>query len=135
MDFYLFAIRYSPFASLPLFPERADFKLERPGAARLLVKLPVGGRDRRRRHQQIRIIERLLAPELLAALPYPCGVDAGIDNQMRDVDVLRPELARHRLRHRAQSEFGAGKGRKAAATAQRRGRAGEEYIALAAWHH
>src|SRR6266480_8081621 len=89
---------------LPLFPERADFKLERPGAARLLVKLPVGGGDRRRGHQQIGIIKRLLAPHLLAALAHPCRVDAGIDDQMRDVDVFGSELARHRLRYRAQSE-------------------------------
>ena len=46
-----------------------------------------------------------------------------------------PEFARHRLRHRAQSEFGAGKGRKAAAAAQGRGGAGEEDVALAARHH
>src|SRR6266403_4958816 len=104
---------------LPLFPERANFKLERPGAARLLVKLPVRGGDRGRRHQQIGIIMGFLAPQLLAALAHPCGVDAGIDDQMRDVDVLRSELARHRLRHRAQSEFRAGEGRKTAAAAQR----------------
>src|SRR3981189_3574454 len=29
--------------ALPLFPERADFQLKGPGAARLLVKLPVRG--------------------------------------------------------------------------------------------
>src|SRR5512140_673145 len=39
--------------ALPLFPERADFQLKRPGAARLLVKLPVRGGNRRRRHQQV----------------------------------------------------------------------------------
>src|SRR5216684_4280105 len=98
--------RYSPLAIrvLPLFPERADFELECPGAARLLVKLPVGGRDRGGWHQQIRIIKRFLAPELFPALAHPGGIDAGIDDQMGDVDVLRPQLARHRLRHRAQSE-------------------------------
>src|SRR6266567_3551712 len=66
----LFATR----AFLPLFPERADFQLKAPGAARLLVKLPVRGCDRRRRHQQIRIVERFLAPELLAAFAHPGGI-------------------------------------------------------------
>src|SRR5258705_12154890 len=128
----LFAIRNS---HLPLFPERADFQFKCPGAARLLVKLPVGRRNRRRRHQQVRVIKRLLTPEPLATRAHPGGVDAGIDDQVRDVDVFGSELARHRLRHRAQSKFGAGEGRITAAAAQGGGGAGEEYIALAARHH
>src|SRR6266851_2011441 len=132
------SIRYSPFANrvlLPLFAERADFELKGPGAAWLLVKLPIGRCNRRRRHQQVRIVERFLAPELLPALAHPGGVDAGIDDQMRDMDVLRPEFARHRLRHRPQAELGAGKGRKAATAAQARGRASEEDVALAPRQH
>src|SRR3954469_8260659 len=42
----------------PFFAERPNFKLKSPGAARLLVELPVGGRDRGGRHQQIRVVER-----------------------------------------------------------------------------
>src|SRR6266403_288223 len=120
---------------LPLCSERADFKLERPGAAGLPVELPVRGGDRRRRHQQIGIIKRFPAPHLLAALAHPCRVDAGIDDQMRDMDVLGSELARPRLRPRAQSEFRAGEGRIAAAAAQGGGGAGEKYVALAARQH
>src|SRR4051812_8816699 len=120
---------------LPLLAERANLQLKRPGAARLLVELPVGCGDRGRRHQQIGTIECFLAPELLAALAYPSGVDAGIDNQMRDMDVLWAQFARHRLRYRAQSELGAGKGGKAAAAAQGRGSTREEDIALAARDH
>src|ERR1700737_5095648 len=116
--------------TLPLFPERTDFKLKGPGAARLLVKLPVRRRNRRRRHQQVRVIKRFLAPELFAALAHPRGVDAGIDDQMRDVNVLRAELARHRLRHRAKSEFRAGEGRITAAAAQGGGGAGEKELPL-----
>src|SRR5258708_16335646 len=115
---------------LPLFSERADFKLERPGAARLLVKLPVGRGNRGRRHQQIGIIKRFPAPHLLAALAHPCGVDAGIDDQVRDVDVLRSELARHRLRHRAQSEFRAGEGRITAAPPHGARSAAQKAVAL-----
>src|SRR5258708_37794095 len=122
-------------AVLPLFPERADFKLEGPGAAGLLVKLPVSGCDRGRRHQQIGIVERFLAPHLLAALAHPCGIDAGIDDQMRDMDVLRSELACHRLRHRAQSEFRAGERRITAAATQGGGGGGEGDVALAARQH
>src|SRR3954464_13610257 len=36
-----------------LVPERADLHLEGPGALRLLVELPVGVRDRGRRHLQV----------------------------------------------------------------------------------
>src|SRR6478672_6280081 len=111
-----FATHYSPF--LPLFAERADFHLERPGAFRLLVELPIGARDRGRRHQQVRIVQRLLAPYLFAALAHPGGVNAGIDDEMRDMNVLRPQFARHRLRDPAQAELGAGKGGKAAAAAK-----------------
>jgi hypothetical protein len=42
---------------LPLLAEGSDFQLERPGAAWLLIELPVGFRDRRRRHQEIGVIE------------------------------------------------------------------------------
>src|SRR5882757_9992509 len=131
------SIRYSPFAIrlLPLLAERANLQLKRPGAARLLVELPVGRRDRGWRHQQIRIVEAYLAPQRFAALAHPGGIDAGIDDQMRDMDVFGAELARHRLRHRAQAEFGAGKGGKAAAAAQARGRTGEEDVAVATRQH
>ena len=54
---------------------------------------------------------------------------------MGDVDVLRPELARHRLRHGAQAELGAGEGGIAAAATQARGGAGEEDVALAPRQH
>src|SRR5581483_166427 len=115
---------YSPFLA-----ERTNLHLEGPGALRLLVELPIGVRDRGRWHQEIGIVERFLAPDLRTALAHPGGVDAGIDDEMRDMDVLRPELARHRLRHRTQAELGAGESGKAAAAAHRGGRAGEEDVA------
>src|ERR1700675_201860 len=96
---------------LPLLAERADSQLERPRAARLLVEQPIGFCDRRRRHQEIRIVERIRPQRLNPSLPHPFGVDAGIDDQMSDVDILRTELARGRLCHRAQAELGAGEGR------------------------
>jgi len=77
-----FALRYPlfaiPYSRLPtIFRRTGGFQLKGPGTAGLLVELPVGGGDRGRRHQQIGIVERFLAPELLAALAHPGGVDAG----------------------------------------------------------
>src|SRR6059058_2555971 len=54
---------------------------------------------------------------------------------MGDMDVLGTELARDRLRNRAQSEFRAGKCRKTRSAAHAGGRAGEENVALAARQH
>src|SRR5712671_645143 len=120
---------------LPLLAEWAYFQFESPGAARLLIKLPIGFRDRRRRHQEIRIVQRIRSQRLDPSLPHPFGVDAGIDDQMSNVDVLRTEFSRGRLCHRAQAELGAGEGRIAGSAAQARRRAGEEDIALAPGQH
>src|SRR5216684_5306121 len=90
---------------LPLLAEGSYFQLEGPGAARLLVKQPIGFRDRRWRHEQIGVIERIRPQRFDSPLTHPFGVDAGVDNQMGDVDVLRAQLPRGRLRHRAQAEL------------------------------
>src|SRR6476660_9733817 len=107
---------------LPLLTEGAYFQFERPGALRLLVKLPVGFRDRRRRHQEIGIVEGARPQRLEPPLPHPFGVDAGIDDQVGDVDVLRAEFARGGLRNGAQAELGAGEGRGSGSAAQGRRR-------------
>src|SRR5882762_7137872 len=73
---------------LPFFAERADFQFEGPGALRLLIKLPVGFRDRGRRHQQVRIVECIRSQRFDPPLAYPFGVDAGIDDEMGDVNVF-----------------------------------------------
>src|SRR5690348_7100242 len=114
----------------PLLAEGANFELEGPGALRLLVELPVGFRDGSGRHQQVGVIEGI-GPERLQPPPtHPFGVDAGIDDEVRDMDVLRPELARRRLRYGTQAEFRAGEGRIADAAAKRRCRTREEDVAL-----
>ena len=112
------ATPYSLLAILPLFPERADFHLEGPGAARLLVELPVRGRDGGGRHQQVRVVQRLLAPELFASLPHPGGLgqflrfgfhlEALAIHQVEprpagicaDFKNLPPDVCRHRHCHR-----------------------------------
>jgi hypothetical protein len=47
---------------------------------------------------------------------------------VRDVDVLRPELARHRLRHLSQAALGGGESGELGGAAHRGSRAGEEEI-------
>src|SRR5246127_65856 len=74
----------------PLLAEGADFQFKGPGAPGLLVKLPIGFGDRRRRHQEIRVVERIRPQRFQSPLADPFGVDAGIDDEMRDVDVLWP---------------------------------------------
>src|SRR5579863_6199393 len=109
----LLTTHYSPFLT-----ERTYLELEGPGAPGLLVQLPIGRCNRSGRHQQIRIIQRFLAPKLLAALPHPGRIDAGIDDQVRNMDVFGAELTGHRLRHGTKPELRAGKGRKTTSAAQ-----------------
>src|SRR6202046_1475166 len=94
----------------PFFRERPDFALERPSVARLLINLPIGLGDGGRTHQPtgIEVGERRFPLPRLDAFAYPRGIDAGVDDQMSDMDALRTELARRALRHCAQAELGAG---------------------------
>src|SRR5258705_4537277 len=114
---------------LPLLAERAYFQLERPGALRLLIELPVGFRDRRWRHQEIGIVEGIRPKCLDPPLAYPLGVDAGVDDEVGDVDVFGAQFARGRLRDCAQAELGAGERRVSRSAAQGGGRPGEEDVA------
>src|SRR5438270_795157 len=107
----------------PFLAEGAYFHFKRPGAARLLIKLPIGFRDRRWRHQQIGIVERVRPQRFDPPLPHPFGVDAGVDDEMGDVNVLRTQFARGRLGHRTESEFGAGERSIARSAAHARGSA------------
>src|SRR4030088_3028620 len=99
--------------SSPLLAEWVALMLESPGIARLLIELPVGFGDRGRAHQAIRIqiLERLRSLAVHDQLPYPFGIDAGVDDEMGNMDVLGAEFARHRLRQRAQPELCTRKGR------------------------
>src|SRR5262249_31617023 len=126
-----------PWPWSPGLPVGAHVELERPGVARLAIELPIGLRDRGRIHELVRLepLERVRARALLDAFAYESGVDAGVDDEMRDMDVLRPELPRHALGDGAQAELGARKRRIADAAANARGRAGEEDAALAARQH
>src|ERR1700730_12651113 len=118
----------------PFFCKGSDLALERPSVAGLLIDLPIGLGDRGRPHQpaRIEIGERRLAFPLLDPLAHPRGVDAGVYNQMGDVDVLWTELARRTLRHRPQAELGAGEGGIADPAAHAGGRPGEKDVPAAA---
>src|ERR1700751_1621169 len=116
-------------AASPLLAEGTDLEFERPGSLRLLVKLPVGLRDRGWRDQQIRIVESLLSPELLPAFPHPGRIDTGIDDEMRDMDVLGAQLTRHRLCDCTQAELGAGESGEDGGAAQAGCRAGGKDVA------
>src|SRR5258705_11179892 len=91
---------------LPLLAKRAYFQFKRPGALRLLIELPVGFRDRRRRHQEIGVVEGIRPQSLDPPLAHPFGVDAGVDDEMGDVDVLRTQFACRGCRDRAEDELG-----------------------------
>src|SRR6266446_10309775 len=115
----------------PFLCKGSDLALERPGVARLLINLPIGLGDRFRPHQppRIEIGEGRLALALLDPLAHPGGVDAGIDDQMGDVDALRAELACRTLRYGPQAKFGAGESGITDAAAHSGGGASEEDIA------
>src|SRR5438128_10887578 len=94
----------------PVFRKGPDLALKRPGVAPLLIDLPISFGDRGRPHQpaRIEIGKGRLALPLLDPLAHPCRVDAGVDDQMRDVAVLGAALARRTLRHPTQAEPVAG---------------------------
>jgi hypothetical protein len=121
----------------PFLRKGPDLAFERPGVARLLINLPVGLGDRFRPHQPARIEvgKGRLALPLLDPLAHPRGIDPGVNDQMGDVDILWTEFARRTLRHRAQAEFGAGKGSIADTAAHPGGGASEENVAPTARQH
>src|SRR5262245_12128749 len=130
--------RNSTFAiSSPFLAERPDLDLEAPRVARLLIEHPVGVGDRLRPHQPLwrQVRERFFALARADALAHESGVDSRIDHEMRDVDILRPELARHRLRDHAQPGFRGGERGVADTAAQARGRTGKEDCPTAARQH
>jgi hypothetical protein len=119
----------------PRLAEGTDFEVEGPGALRLLVELPIGFSHGSRRHQEGGVIQRVRPESFDPPLTHPFGINAGADDEMGDMDVLGPELARSRLRNGAQSELRASESRIADAPAQVGGRADEEDVALAARQH
>src|SRR5436190_2038702 len=87
------------------------------GTMVLAVDIQVRLRDR------VRIEHAVRAPARGARIAG--FADAAIDDEVRDVDVLRPELAREALRQAAQGELRHGEGRRLGVALDAGGRAGE----------
>src|SRR3546814_13353914 len=68
---------------------------------------------------------RLRAVEIGMAALDEFGVDRAVDDDMRDMDALRPQFARLRLGEHPQRRLGPRKGREARSAAQARRRAGD----------
>src|ERR1700730_2590460 len=77
--------------TLEILHPRAQLDLPGPGAAMMAVNVEIGLRDRRR-------LEHHVGTARIATQP----LDAAVDDEMGDMDVLRCKLARHALRQAAQ---------------------------------
>src|SRR5260370_9703860 len=91
----------------PFFGEGADFLLEGPCVARLLVELPIRLGDRGWPHEtfDIEVLHCLVALAFPDSIAHPSGIYAGVDHEMGDVDISRPEFARGALRNSAEPKF------------------------------
>src|SRR6266851_5574414 len=121
----------------PLFTKRTDLQLESPGVARLLVELPIRFRNRSGPHEpaRIEVLQTLFPHSLPDPIPHPCGIHSSIDDEMRDMNVVRTELSGGALSNRPQAEFGAGECGIADPAAQTGSCASEEDTAAAARQH
>src|SRR5258708_8693935 len=110
--------------ALEILNPRAQLDLPGPGAAMLAVDVEIGLRNRRR-------LEHPVGTARIAAQP----LDAAVDDEMGDMDVLRCKLARHALRQAAQPELAHREGGGIdIALDPRPGAGGEERAAAAAEH-
>ena len=101
----------------------------RPGAAVLVVQHPIGvgdGGDVEHAVGAARFFQ--LRPQAQEAL----ALDAAVDHDVADMNVLRPEFARHALRQRPQRRLGGYERGKIGLAAQRTAGTGENQAAAAA---
>jgi hypothetical protein len=95
----------------------------RPGIARLRVQHPVAVGDVIGIQDAVAVLQRITLGEVAAD---ELGVDGAIDHDVRDVNALRAQLARHRLGQRAQCHLCARESTKVGRAAQRCRRTGED---------
>src|SRR5258705_9571895 len=130
------SVRSGMAAILPVLDGRAEVEFMGPAVAGLLMREPVGFSDRRRFCQTVRRnIAGLDAFRCLHALMDRFAVDSGVDQEMYDMDILRPEFARHRLGYRAKSELCGGECRKTQAATDAGGCSRKEDGAATARKH
>src|SRR5713101_2888099 len=110
--------------ALEILHPRAQLDFPGPGAAVLAVDIEIGLRYCRR-------LEHSVGTARVAALV----LDAPVDDEMGDMDVLRRELARHALREAAQSKLAHREGSGIDITLDARRGAGEQDRAAAAAQH
>src|SRR5208282_2093624 len=115
-------------ACLELLSERPDVQLVAPGAAILMRKVPERIRDRR-------WLQQILVLYLRTELPEQRHVDTAIDVDVRDVDTLRMQIARHHLRKAAHRELGGRKAGRSRPRPNTRRRAGNQNRTAAARKH
>jgi hypothetical protein len=104
----------------------------RPGAAILRVQDPVGVRNRLRCEQPA---IALRCDEARRGGAQALAIDPTVDDDVRHVDTLGAELARHALRDGAQAGLGRRERDERRLAAQRSRRAGEEDRTAAGGHH
>src|SRR5271167_569730 len=81
---------------------RPQIQLQRPGAALLVMEIPIGLRDCIRMQQPI---EAALLHQLWDSRQQTIPLDAAIDNQMTDMNVLRSIFPGNALREITQSRL------------------------------
>ncbi len=89
--------------ALELLHPRPQFHLPGPGAARLAQYVPVTQGNRIGVEHRVRPVGRLSARR---------AADAAVDDEVRDMDALRRQFARHALRQPAQRELAHGERRR-----------------------
>src|SRR3954447_6905463 len=121
---------------LPIFYSGTKIEFMGPAVAALLMSKPIRFGNRGGLGQAVRRdLAGLDPPGRLHALMDGFAIDAGVDDEMDDVNILRPELARHGLGQRAETEFGRCKRSKPLAAADACGRTGKKDGAASAGQH
>src|SRR5882672_10704350 len=112
----------------PFFAEGTDLLFKGPRVARLLIKLPICLGDRRGPHQpfDVEVLHRLVTLAFPDSIAHPSRVHSGIDYEMSDVDIPRPQFPRSALRHCTEPKLRGGERCVSNSAAQTGGGAGEE---------
>src|SRR5436189_6455156 len=99
-------VRFGVVFMLPLLHGRTEIELVGPAIPALLAGEPIGVSNGSRLGQAIWWNFACLDPPgRLHALMNSFAIHAGVDQEVPDMNILRPQLARHRLGHSSKSEL------------------------------